>query len=139
MDLADAYPHFDDAKLRSLLTKLLPSFHSLRVHRFNGQLCMQFDAVDDFVACSIGASSANLALEVSNTFVGKHTLPRTVSSCMTILRLASGLQDARLALFFMELALLRKHDGTLAEADFDLLNAKLHVIEADLTANGDAT
>ncbi|MBP6749741.1 MAG: hypothetical protein KA144_08880 [Xanthomonadaceae bacterium] len=104
------------------------------MHRFNGQLCMQFDAVDDFVACSISASSANLALEISNTFVGKHALPRTVSSCIAILRFASGLQDARLAHFFMELALLRKRDGTLPEADFDFLNEDMHAIEADLSA-----
>ncbi len=138
MDATNAAMLLDDTALRRFADQLLPSIRDFRIKRFNGALTMEFGALDDFVAASIGASSANIVATVDNTFEGKHTLPRTIASCAMRFELTPGLNDARLAFFFMELALLRKADGTLPESSFEPLNRELHAIESLLSASDDA-
>lgn len=117
---------FDEAVFRSLASTLLPSAKHIQFHRHGGTIAFWFDALDDFIAASIGASSANIVCEVSNSFEGKHAQPRTISSCGMKLALAPGLNDERIIWFFAELALLRRGDGTLPEAAFTPLFARLH-------------
>ena len=138
MDAADATMPMDDGKLWRFAQQLLPSIRDFRIKRFNGTLIMGFEALDDFVAASIGASSANIVATVLNTFEGKHAVPRTIASCSIRLELMPGLNDARLAFFFMELALLRKADGKLPESSFQPLNRELHALESLMRADEDA-
>lgn len=138
MDAANAIMPFDDNTLRRFAGQLLPSIRDFHVKRFNGTLVPGFEALDDFVVASIGASSANIPTTLSNTFEGKHTFPRTIASRSMRLELTPGLNDARLAFFFMELALLRKAGGTLPDSSFDPLNRELHAIESLMSADGDA-
>lgn len=138
MDAVDAVMPMDDNTLRRFVQDLLPSVRDFHIKRFNGTLIMAFDALDDFVAASIGASSANIVATVFNTFEGKHAIPKTIASCSMRLELTPGLTDARLAFFFMELALLRKADGTLPESSFRPLNRELHGIESLIRAGEDA-
>lgn len=121
-------PMLDDDALRALLQRLLPSLHHVYIHRYNGTIVLGFASLDDFVATSIAASSANIVAEVCNTFEGKHRLPRGIESCHLKLSLAPGLDDARLAFFFAELALLRRADGDLQEREFATMNARIHAL-----------
>ena len=108
------------------MSTLLPSCSEIRCNRHVGTIIFLFEALDDFIAATIGASSANIACSVINTFEGKTTLPRSIASCATRLTLAPGLDDERILWFFAELALLRKSDGVLDGNAFTALFARLH-------------
>lgn len=120
---------FDDAAFRALASEWLPSVRDIRIHRHNGTICLGFAALDDFVATTIGASSANIVCEVFNTFEGKRALPRDIASCTLKLALAPGLNDERLLWFFAELALLRKGGAILSKDELDALHARLRAGE----------
>ncbi len=110
----------------SLVHRLLPSAFDLYARAHSGTLSVGFQATDDFVAASIAASSANIRAEVFNTFEGKLSVPRSISSCRIKLFLGRDCADERLIWFFAELAILRRSDNSLNDSDFSELNAWLH-------------
>ena len=110
----------------ALVRRLLPSVFDLYAHPYSGTLSLGFHATDDFVAASIAASSANIRAEVFNTFDGKLTAPRSISSCRIKLFLDRDFADERLVWFFAELAILRGSDGLLNDCEYSELNAWLH-------------
>ena len=114
------------ADIDALVRRLLPSVFDLHAHSHSGTLSLGFHSADDFVAASIAASSANIRAEVFNTFEDKRAVPRAISSCRIKLFLGRDFADERLVWFFAELALLRKSDGLLNEAEHSELNAWLH-------------
>jgi len=123
-------PLFEDSAIKTLVTRFLPSIETCRPHRHNGTIVVRFAMLDDFVAATITASSANIACEIFNNFEGKHARPLSIASCELKLQLSPGLDDERLVFFFCELALLRKADGILAEDEFRTLYADLHALLA---------
>ena len=110
----------------SLVHRLLPSAFDLYAHAHSGTLSLGFQATDDFVAASIATSSANIRAKVFNTFEGKRTAPRSISSCRIKLFLGRDCADERLMSFFAELAILRRSDSLLNDSEYFELNAWLH-------------
>ena len=127
MDLGSyACAPLDDDSLHALIARLLPSAHDTRVHRHGGTVALRFHAMDDVIAASIAASSANLCATLNNTFEDKHARPRNISSCSIQLAFLPELGDERLRWFLAELALLRRSDGVLSDAEFAIIQATLH-------------
>ena len=115
----------------AFVRRLLPSVFDLYPHPYSGTLSLGFHATDDFVAASIAASSVNIRAEVFNTFDGKLTAPRSISSCRIKLFLGRDFADERLLWFFAELGLLRRSDGLLNDTEYSELSAWLHAQAPD--------
>jgi len=109
----------------------LPSVLTQDIFPEKNRVILSFDRLDDFLVASIGASSANIRIELENTFHGKMKKRRTIASCIMRLSLDRKCRDDRLLYFFHELLSIRLQERAISNEYFDSATSVLRKFEVD--------